>query len=285
MGYTLAMPTLEFGIFNGRVGRVITTGDIVLKEMFDNPDETYPRHTHEDVHFQVILRGRYKTGAIGADGLCGPQTIIFNPAGTTHDDGFPARDGRFVTLSLKAAAAQRLCCLGTCPKRATAFTRGELVVTFSKLLRELRDPDCFSSTVVEGLTLEIFAQFLRTTRQVNISRPLMQAVEVINSCLDRKLTVSDIAAMIGISAPYLGRGFQQHFGCSIGEMVRMQRVYKARDMLLGGKIPLAEIAIRTGFSDQAQFSKAFRRVTGFSPGDFRRLFCPAAHKFRQIRQN
>jgi AraC family transcriptional regulator len=40
-------------------------------------------------------------------------------------------------------------------------------------------------------------------------------------------------------------------------------------MIAVGKLPLSEIAFRSGFSSQASFTRAFRRVTNMTPGEFR----------------
>jgi AraC family transcriptional regulator len=42
-------------------------------------------------------------------------------------------------------------------------------------------------------------------------------------------------------------------------------------MLAVGKLPLWEIADRSRFASQASFHRAFRRATGMTPGEYRRL--------------
>jgi AraC family transcriptional regulator len=37
-----------------------------------------------------------------------------------------------------------------------------------------------------------------------------------------------------------------------------------------GKLPLAQIALQAGFSSQASFTRAFRRATGLTPGEYGR---------------
>jgi AraC family transcriptional regulator len=41
-------------------------------------------------------------------------------------------------------------------------------------------------------------------------------------------------------------------------------------MLAAGKRPLSDIALSCQFSSQASFSRAFRRATGVTPGEYRR---------------
>jgi len=51
--------------------------------------------------------------------------------------------------------------------------------------------------------------------------------------------------------------------------VSRRRLAAAKKMIAVGKLPLSEIAFRSGFSSQASFTRAFRRVTNMTPGEFR----------------
>jgi AraC family transcriptional regulator len=57
---------------------------------------------------------------------------------------------------------------------------------------------------------------------------------------------------------------------SPARFVSQQRLEKAKSMLAIGKLPLSEIALNSRFSSQASFNRAFRRVTGLTPGEFQR---------------
>jgi AraC family transcriptional regulator len=47
------------------------------------------------------------------------------------------------------------------------------------------------------------------------------------------------------------------------------RLEKAMADIAAGKLSLAEIAFKAGFSSQASFTRAFYRVTGLTPGEYR----------------
>jgi AraC family transcriptional regulator len=42
--------------------------------------------------------------------------------------------------------------------------------------------------------------------------------------------------------------------------------------MLGSKEPLVEIALAAGFADQTHFTRSFKRITGMTPTEFRRIF-------------
>jgi AraC family transcriptional regulator len=52
----------------------------------------------------------------------------------------------------------------------------------------------------------------------------------------------------------------------------MRRVERAKRLLQGGDLSLAEVAADAGFTDQSKFSHHFKRVVGVSP----RQFCRSA---------
>jgi AraC family transcriptional regulator len=75
----------------------------------------------------------------------------------------------------------------------------------------------------------------------------------------------------GVHPTQLARAFRAFVGCTPGDLLRARRLEKAAKLLLNANLSLAQVAFDCGFSDQAQFTKAFRRNYGKTPGDYRRL--------------
>lgn len=68
--------------------------------------------------------------------------------------------------------------------------------------------------------------------------------------------------------------FSERFGALVGkapmEFLTDWRMQLARSWLEQDRLSVAEVAARCGYQSEAAFSKAFKRVTGVGPGEFRR---------------
>lgn len=85
-----------------------------------------------------------------------------------------------------------------------------------------------------------------------------------------RISMVDLEKIGGLSRWELARQFRGAFGVSPYRFHLMRRLEEAR-RLLGAGSPLAAVAIETGFSDQAHFSRHFRATYGMSPGRWRLL--------------
>ena len=77
------------------------------------------------------------------------------------------------------------------------------------------------------------------------------------------------STLIDVSPRTLSRKLSQH-GTSYQAIIDELRFNRARELLRETDAPIREIATATGFSDQANLSRLFRRVAGQSPRQFRR---------------
>jgi AraC family transcriptional regulator len=74
-----------------------------------------------------------------------------------------------------------------------------------------------------------------------------------------------------LERPYRGHGRHE---CTVGEYVRRLRVeYACRQFARTGA-PLVDIALAAGFCEQSQLTRTFKRVTGFTPAEYRRSVRP-----------
>ncbi|WP_377805943.1 AraC family transcriptional regulator [Azospirillum sp. A29] len=75
----------------------------------------------------------------------------------------------------------------------------------------------------------------------------------------------DLAAAAKLSCGYFCQSFKDSFGCPPHSYIVRRRVDRAKELLETTTMPLSQIALDCGFSDQSHFSRIFRRVTGEVP--------------------
>jgi transcriptional regulator GlxA family with amidase domain len=79
------------------------------------------------------------------------------------------------------------------------------------------------------------------------------------------MSLDALAAMAGLSTHHFVRAFHQSVGMPPHSYLLSRRLEHAEQMLRETQLPLSEIALATGFSDQSHFARHFRRRTGMSP--------------------
>jgi AraC family transcriptional regulator len=140
------------------------------------------------------------------------------------------------------------------------------------VFRQCTDADDLSLLSIEGLALELAAEFARSlSRMTTGSSPrwLRQAREMIDSYYMTPLTLNHVSGVVGVHPVHLAREFRRHFGRTVGGYIRQQRIDQACRELRKDGAQLAEIALSTGFSSQSHFTRAFKSVTGITPSSFR----------------
>lgn len=101
-------------------------------------------------------------------------------------------------------------------------------------------------------------------------RTMQQVLSYIDSHLGDRLSVSDLAAVAGLSRAHFSRIFTASEGLPPAEFVLQRRLRRAAKLLTtAANIPIKEVSILCGFKDPNYFSKVFRRLYGTNPSEFR----------------
>jgi len=96
-------------------------------------------------------------------------------------------------------------------------------------------------------------------------RALAQAVDYINDNLSRKLTLKEIAGAAHMSPYHFARSFKAATGLSPHQYVVHRRVERAKALLAGTGLTIAEVARAVGFSNHSHLASHVRRQLGVSP--------------------
>lgn len=103
-------------------------------------------------------------------------------------------------------------------------------------------------------------------------RRLKQTLAYIEENLAEDVTLAQLASHAGISASHFKTLFRQSAGVPLHQYVIQRRIDRAKDLLMQGKLSIAEIALATGFSHQSHLARHLRRASGLSPRAMKRLF-------------
>ncbi|WP_404365482.1 GlxA family transcriptional regulator [Marinobacter sp.] len=77
-----------------------------------------------------------------------------------------------------------------------------------------------------------------------------------------------------LPARTLKRRFKAATGCSVIEYLQNLRIEAAKRALEHGRLSVEEVSQEIGYEDVSFFRRLFRRLTGLTPGEYRRLFRP-----------
>ncbi len=111
---------------------------------------------------------------------------------------------------------------------------------------------------------------ISTTEQTGDSGCDIDSVtEYIDTHIDERLRVCDIAAHCGLSYSCFAKKFHEMYSMSCKEYIERMRIFKAEELLLFTGHDLNYISQETGFSDCSHLIKSFRNLRGITPKQFR----------------
>jgi AraC-like DNA-binding protein len=94
--------------------------------------------------------------------------------------------------------------------------------------------------------------------------------DFIEEHIGEKISLGALSSMAGLSLNHFARAFQQSVGTPPHRYLLERRVQHVEQMLQKTQLPLSQIALATGFSDQSHLARHYRRLTGMPPSLARR---------------
>ena len=101
-------------------------------------------------------------------------------------------------------------------------------------------------------------------------RAVRKAMVYIHEHYMESISLVSAARHVNMSKEYLARCFRQEMGITFVTYLNRYRINQAKGLLKTGGLNLTEIALETGFSSSAYFSRVFRQEVGMNPSDYQR---------------
>lgn len=257
-------------------GQALETRDVAGLSVSENAYAALshlPRHGHERAFLSLTLAGGYVERHLARSVDYGLSSIAFHPPGEEHSVAIGSHDVRCLNVEVRDEWLERVVEAGGRRPEFVRAVGGPLVWLARSLHDETRCWSSSSPLAVEGLVLEMLAVLGSASLPGSDRRPprwLDEVEEILRQEFTTTLTVDGLAQRLGLHPVHLSRTWRRFRRSSLGDAVRRLRIDEARRRLASGPEPLVEIALDVGFADQAQFTRAFRRVTGITPRAYRR---------------
>jgi AraC family transcriptional regulator len=152
----------------------------------------------------------------------------------------------------------------------------------------IRDPlaELLSRTLVEGSQNDegLYAESVGQTLVMHIARMdhpqtranvlpkwrLKRVREYIDAHFSEPLSLANLASVAGLSRMHFAAQFRAATGYRPHDYLLYQRIESSKAILSNTDMPLVEVALAVGFQAQAHFTTVFKRMTGETPGRWRR---------------
>jgi len=256
----------------------------------------YPPDTEVDVppttdHWLALSHGRASVFALQfdgpeRDGLPPPGSVTLIPA------GYPSRwrwkgaaESTHVLVEPQLLARVAAETLDLNPDRVTlppvyALSHPQVRTAMLALDAELREGGPGGRLLAESLGNVLAVHLLRhfasprpADAQAGGTLPkhkLRAVLEYIHEHLDAELSLEHLAAVAHVSPYHFARLFKHSTGLPPHQYVIARRVERAQELLRErDRLPLAEVAFETGFSNQSHFTRHFKRLVGVTPRLYR----------------
>ena len=171
----------------------------------------------------------------------------------------------------------------------SAFRDDVVRALASQIWSESTQREPASDLMVDGLAQSLVAQLLRRADagapappegssawplglngSVRSTTQIKRARDYVETHLAQPLSVAELAAVAAMSPSHFSRSFKAATGEAVWTYVQRRRCERARDMLQFTREPIAAIALRCGFANQAHLTSSFKRAYGVTPAVFRR---------------
>lgn len=229
-------------------------------------------HWHDEWSFGAIVEGCCHCSVAGRPFVARAGDLLAIAPGTVHTGALLAADDDAVQVVLLYVPAAWLAHEGLALPMRSMRTPGHALAREAAALEKADDVRAWLKRAVQRLATVAPASQAVDPAPTAAARALLHCLH--QSVLEGEATVAGLAGRCGVSRERVHRVVRATLGMAPGEYLRAVRVHRARQMLLAGS-PIAEVADGCGFADQAHFTRWFRGVFAYSPGDLVRAHAAA----------
>jgi AraC family transcriptional regulator len=265
---------LKAGEFYGTTSRALLANGFRFTEKSYSSRATLPTHAHELSHFCLVLAGNYNEKIASKSFERGPASLVYYPPDVSHGEEH-LTEGRHFLVEVDFKHLDKARDYGASLLEPVFIGCDASLWLAARMYREFSERDEFSSLVLECITTELLiaASRLDTTRsECHPPTWLRRVKEFLRENFAEPPSLDQLAGAASVHPTHLTRTFRKFERCTVGDYIRESRIKYAQERILNSNEQLVEIGLAAGFADQTHFTRSFKRVTGLTPSEFRRMF-------------
>jgi AraC family transcriptional regulator len=256
--------------------RTLEAGGFMLTETRHESAQKLEPHRHEYANLLCVLSGEYREHTGKGSVTCEPSGVLLKPAGEMHSDEYGRNGAHCLIIEIKPTLLKIFRSLSTAFSKVTYIEGSALSAIGARIYRELRKPHQDSSSVLEGLVLEMMTEILHQAEEAKAvhGRPewLSEARDFIHEHYLEPVSLYDVAAAASVHPAHMARMFRRYYQTTVGSYIRSLRLEFAAKKLAASNDSILDIALSSGFYDQSHFTNEFKAKTGLTPSHYRRTF-------------
>ncbi|KAA0261351.1 MAG: transcriptional regulator ChbR [Enterobacterales bacterium] len=237
-------------------------------------------HEHDYYEFTVVLTGRYYQNINGKKVLLERGDFVFIPLGSNHQSFYEFGATRILNVGISKAFFEQHY-LFLLPNRFVASQvyqiKTEFLTYIESVISSLNFRNGEFNEFLEVVTFYIVNR-LRHHRETEVIADvpdwLKNAVEKMHDKVmfgDKAL--ANMVELSGKSQEYLTRATQRHYGKTPMQIINEIRIDFAKKQLEITNYSVADIAFDSGYSSPSMFIKNFKKLTSFTPKNYRKKLC------------
>lgn len=181
----------------------------------------------------------------------------------------PALAGTTITLYVKNMVCDR--CIRVVTQELEKIDLDVRNVTLGEVTLTGSSSDLPMDRIKKSLEENGF-ELIEDRKARTIEQLKLAVIKLVRERGDRKLKYSAyLSRELGFEYHYLSTLFSSVENVTIEQYIIRQRVERAKELLKYGELTLSEIAYELGYSSVQHLSNQFKRITGLTPTQFKRM--------------
>lgn len=142
---------------------------------------------------------------------------------------------------------------------------------YSKLVRKVKENMIYNKKIKKYFLedLDELSEILEDDKNLYSATSIKLAIQFITNNFDKNITLKDVADEVYLSQNYLSELFKKETGQGFYEFLSNYRIKRAKEILLTTNLKIYEVAESVGYNDSITFGRAFKKITGVTPNNFR----------------